>query len=192
MLDYYCEICDKTINRKSKTKHINSKTHLNTYFNIVINKHIFGDVFWIDFEETIHEYIVNHSYKFQSFTTTVECKLDDEDINYSVNEKVTYDNLYKYIHSGWCFDRFCKSKEIREYVYYSSIIIGVNLYCSTVINDVIITFHSNYKTMTTKHRFQQPRKILESKMIKHIKNLSNVDKEAKNNRLACEFGLNNF
>ena len=27
MKDYYCEICDKTIKRKSKTKHIKSKSH---------------------------------------------------------------------------------------------------------------------------------------------------------------------
>ena len=27
MVDYYCKICDKTINRKSRTHHIKSKGH---------------------------------------------------------------------------------------------------------------------------------------------------------------------
>ena len=30
--------------------------------------------------------------------------------------------------------------------------------------------------MTTKHRFQQPRRVLESKLLKHIKYMSNADK----------------
>ena len=36
---YYCEICDKTIKRKSKTKHIKSNSHL----------HTIGNVYWKDF-----------------------------------------------------------------------------------------------------------------------------------------------
>ena len=28
MTDYFCDVCDKTIKRKSKSKHIKSKSHL--------------------------------------------------------------------------------------------------------------------------------------------------------------------
>ena len=43
--------------------------------------------------------------------------------------------------------------------------------------------------MTAKHRFQQPRRVLESKLLKHIKNASDDDKETKYNFLACEYEL---
>ena len=33
--------------------------------------------------------------------------------------------------------------------------------------------------MTAKHRFHQPRRVLESKLLKHIKNASDDDKETK-------------
>ena len=63
------------------------------------------------------------------------------------------------------------------------------LYSSTIISDVTITFFSNYKSMTAMHKFQQPRKVLESKILKHIKNASDDDKETKYNFLAREYEL---
>ena len=59
--NYYCQKCDKYINRRFKTKHINSKALLHMYYNIVTNKYNIGDVYWCNFEETIREYIVNNS-----------------------------------------------------------------------------------------------------------------------------------
>ena len=43
--------------------------------------------------------------------------------------------------------------------------------------------------MTAMHKFQQPRKVLESKILKHIKNASDDDKETKYNILAREYEL---
>ena len=43
--------------------------------------------------------------------------------------------------------------------------------------------------MTAKHRFQQPRSVLESKLLKHIKNASDDDKETKYYFLAREYKL---
>ena len=43
--------------------------------------------------------------------------------------------------------------------------------------------------MTVMHKFQQPRKVLESKILKHIKNASDDDKETKCNFLAREYEL---
>ena len=53
----------------------------------------------------------------------------------------------------------------------------------------MITFFSNNKTMTAIHKFQQPRKVLESKILKHIKNASEDNNEKKHNFLAREYGL---
>ena len=43
--------------------------------------------------------------------------------------------------------------------------------------------------MTSKQRLQQPRRVLESKILKHIKNASDDDKETKYNFLAREYEL---
>ena len=48
MMDYYCEICDKTIKNKSKTKHHKSKNHLHMK-SYIRDEHIVGDVYWKDF-----------------------------------------------------------------------------------------------------------------------------------------------
>ena len=77
----YCQECEKYVNRRSKTKHINSKSLLYICYNIVTNKYYIGDVYWCDFEETICEYNVNNSSKFDLFSITVKCKLNNEDIS---------------------------------------------------------------------------------------------------------------
>ena len=43
--------------------------------------------------------------------------------------------------------------------------------------------------MTPKHRSQQPRRVLESKLLKHIKNASYNDKENKYNFLTLGYEL---
>ena len=40
---------------------------------------------------------------------------------------------------------------------------------SSIISNVTITLFSKYKSMAAKHKIQQPRKLLESKILKHIK-----------------------
>ena len=64
---YYCQDCDKHINQRFKTKHINSKAHLYMYYNIITNKYNIGDIYWCDFEETIREYMVDIYSKFYFF-----------------------------------------------------------------------------------------------------------------------------
>ena len=74
---YFCQDCDKYIKRRYKSKHI--KTKLNEYmrYNIIINKHYIGDVIWCDFVETIYEYMSSNLNKFQIFSTTIKCRIDD-------------------------------------------------------------------------------------------------------------------
>ena len=80
-------------------------------------------------------------------------------------------------------------KKIRDYIFHRASLNDIILHSSTIISDVTITFFSIYKTMTAKHRFQQPRRVLETKLLKHIKNASDDDKETKYNFLAREYEL---
>ena len=72
--NYYCQDCDKYIIRRFKTKHINSKAHLRIFYNIITNKYNIGDVYWCDFEETIREYMMNNSSKFNFFLLLLNVK----------------------------------------------------------------------------------------------------------------------
>ena len=46
----------------------------------------------------------------------------------------------------------------------------------TVIKNMSITFFSYYYIMTPRHRLQQPRRVLESRLLKHITNLNDDEK----------------
>ena len=84
--NYYCKECDKFINRRFKTKHINSKAHLYMYYNIIINKHVIGDVYLCNFEKLINEYRMNNHRKFNFFSTIVKCKIDIENLSIFVDK----------------------------------------------------------------------------------------------------------
>ena len=88
--NYYCQDCDININRKYKQRHIKSKSHSNMYYNFVTNKYNIGNVYWVDFEKTIEEYIKENNTKFYSFSILVRCELNDEDICISVNNNQGY------------------------------------------------------------------------------------------------------
>ena len=80
-MEYYCDICYKTIKLKSKTKHFNSKNHsdMNTY---VRKFYRIGEVYWGDFEEILYYYVETNRMKFPIFKMLIECELYDENIKY--------------------------------------------------------------------------------------------------------------
>ena len=65
----------------------------------------------------------------------------------------------------------------------------IKLNSSSIISKVIITLFSNYKSMTAKHKLQQPRRVIESNLIKYIKSASSDDKINKYNFLTLEYEL---
>ena len=75
-MDYYCEICDKTINDKPRNKHNKTKRH---YFmkNYVTNTYKYNDIVWDDVEKILHDIIINHN-KFNEFKIYVSCKINDD------------------------------------------------------------------------------------------------------------------
>ena len=96
MVDYYCEICDIVINRKSKTNHKRSKSHLYMDQNHVQNKHVVGEVFREDVEKTIRQYINENRSKFYFFKTVVICNVHGEEINRSICGDKQIVRLYKF------------------------------------------------------------------------------------------------
>ena len=141
------------------------------YCNFIITKYNIGDVYWCDLVETIYEYMTINWCKFRLFSTIVKCTIDNEDISILFGEVEGYfpynkidENIEEWLHNKY-LDRY----KIRHYIKFHSGLIDIVLHSSTVLSKVTIIFFSNYKSMTVKHKTQQPRRVLESKIIKHKK-----------------------
>ena len=76
-MDYYCNICDKSINHKPRNKHNKTKRH---YFMkiYVTNIYKYNDIVWDDVEKILHENIISHINKFNEFKIYVSCKINDD------------------------------------------------------------------------------------------------------------------
>ena len=159
------------------------------YYNIVTNKYKIGDIYCCDIEKVIRGYIEDNNTKFYTFTIRVSCKLDKEDINISIDDHKGSVSLYKFEDGEWFCYNYCKSKQIRDYIFHRAMLSGIKLDSSSIINNLTITLFSKYKSMAAKHRIQQPRRVLESKVIKHIKNASYNDKTNKYNFLTLAYEL---
>ena len=147
-------------------------------------------MFWSDFEKkTIYEYLNENRTKFYTFCIVVRCKLDNEDISISVDGNEVEVPLYRFDDCGWLYFRYCKSKKIQDYIFHRAMLRDIKLDSSSIISNIMITLFSNYKSMTVKHKLQQLRRVLESKLLKHIKNVSYDDKINKYNFLTLEYKL---
>ena len=161
------------------------------YYNIITNKYNIGDVFWCDLVETIHEYMMINLCKFQKFSTVVKCKIDNKDISILIDKIEGYIPFYKLDvdEEEWIHLKYLNRYKIRDYISYHCGLFDTLIHSSTVINDVTITFLSNYKSMIAKHKMQQPRRILESKILKNIHNVSYNDEINKYNFLSRKYNL---
>ena len=159
------------------------------FYNIVTNKYNIGDVHWCDLVETILKYMTINLCKFRKFSTTVECTIDNKDISILIDKIECYILFYELDddEEEWIHLKYLNRYKIRNYILCRCGLFDTVFSSSTVLSDVTIAFFSCYKSMTGMHKLQQPRKVLESKILKHIKNASDDDKETKYKFLAREY-----
>ena len=189
MTSFYCPHCDKSFNNKFKQKHIKSKKHLYMYNNIVINKYNIGDVYFSDLEDIINEYIMEYNTKFNSFSILVKCNIYGENINISINNRNEFIPLCKFKDIGSVFHEYSQSKKVRDYVYQYALWEDIEIDSNSIINNLTITIFSEYCTMKSRHRLQQPRSVLESKMLKQNANLNYTEVVEKNPFLVRKYKL---
>ena len=175
----YCHSCDKIISQNFLKKHNKSKTHLYFNNNFVINKYYIGDVLWRDFENIIRYYINDYNNKFNSFSIKIDFQLNNENMSISVDNIEGEIPLYKFKNSGWIYYKFCQSKKVRDFVFHNATLKNIKLESTSIINNVILTIFSKYKTIKRNHLLNQPRSILESKILKHIHNSNFSDEYTK-------------
>ena len=196
-MDYYCAICDRSINYKHRNKHDKTKRH---YFmnNYVTNIYKYNDIVWGDVEKILHENIIDHNNKFNEFEFYIRCKIND-DVEIKVYK--SHSDLRVLIPT---FIEPFKSKNINNETLY--VHIAGEMICNDIrenlsskydinctpdmeIRNLTIKFVSRYRNMTFRHQLQQPRSMLETKMVRHIKYMSYEEQSDKYNFLTCKHKL---
>ena len=168
---FHFKICDKTMNRKSRKRHNKTKRHyfLKIY---VANTYNYNDVFLDDVEEILHENIISHNKKFIEIKIYVSCKINDD-----VEIKVYKDEhdlcvvippfgearLYVYVAEKMICNNIRENLSSRY---------DINCTSDMKIKNLTIKFVSCYDNMTYRYYMQQPRQMMETKMVKHVKNMS--------------------
>ena len=126
----------------------------------------------------IREYVDTNRLKFPIFKTLVKCDLFGEIL------VICYDKTKKRV-IDYCFgdevfhQLYHISEEILNRICRHVLIRGEELSLDTVVINISISFYSYYHAMTPRYRLQQPRKALESKLLKHITNLNDFEKNNK-------------
>ena len=190
---FYCEICDKKIINKSRNGHYKNKNHDYTK-NYVTNIYNYSDIIWDDVENIIHDNIISHNNKFNDFRIYVLCK---------INNKVKI-NVYKSsseLHALLpIFLPQYKNYDVGSlYIQVGGKMICENLKSKYDINgtpdmkirNLRIKFVSRYNNMTFRYQLEQPRRIIESKLIKHIKDMAEEEQD-RYNFLVCKHKLFNI
>ena len=185
-MDYYCNVCDKTIINKPRNKHNKTKS---PYFmkKYLTNIYNYNDIVWCDVENILHENIISQDNKFIEFKTYVLCKINDD-----VEKKVYKDEFdlhavlptfldeYKVYDVGTLYVRvagkmICKTifENLRSKY-------DINCTPDMKIRNLTINVISRYNNMTYRYQLEQPRPLIESKMVKHIKNMSEEQQDDYN------------
>ena len=194
-MDYYCNICDKSINYKPRNKHNKTKRH---YFmkNHATIFYKYNDNVSDDVEKILHENIIGHINKFNEFKSYVSCKKNDYvEIKVYKDEfdlhallpvclypNKVYDIGTTYVHiAGKMICNNIRKNLSSKY----DIICTLDM----KIKNPTIKFVSRHSNMTNRYYMQPPRSMVESKMVKHIKYKSHEEQINKYSFLTCKHEL---
>ena len=190
-MDYYCAICDRSINYKHRNKHDKTKRH---YFmkNYVTNIYKYNDIVWGDVEKILHENIISNSNKFDEVKIYVSCKINN-DVEIKVYKSQsdlrlllpTFNKPFKSINKkmGTLYVHIAGEMICNDFRENLSSKYDINCTPDMEIRNLTIKFVSRYRNMTFRHQLQQPRSMLETKMVKHIKYMSYEEQSDKYNFL---------
>ena len=116
--------------------------------------------------------------KFPIFKTVVGCKFFNKDLTICYDK--TKKRLIRYGFGDVIFhDLYPVCDEFLDRLHRYALVSGKELSLDAVIKNMSITFFSYYYIMTPRHRLQQPRRVLESRLLKHITNLNDEEKNIK-------------
>ena len=157
--------------------------------NYVANTYKYNEIVWDDVEQILHENIISHNNKFNEFKTFVSCKRNDD-----VEKEVYKDEhdlcavLYTLLGVDTLYVLAASEKICNIFRENPSFRYDINCTPDMQIKNLSIKFVSRYGNMTYRYYLQQPRPMIESKKVKHIKYMSE-QKFFNYNLLTCKHKL---
>ena len=151
--------------------------------NYVTNNYIYNDIVWDDVETTFHENIISHNNKFNEFKIYVSCKVNDDVVIKIYKDefdlhavlptflepfRTLYDvgTLYVHVAGKMICNKICENLSSKY---------DINCTPDMKIKNLTKKFVSCYNNMTYRYYMQPPRPMIESKKVKHLKNMSEED-----------------
>ena len=155
------------------------------------NTYNYNDIVWDDVEQILRENIIIHNKKFIKFKIYVSCKLNDDvetkvykdehDLCAVLHTLLGVNTLYVHV-AG---EKICNINRENLCSRYD-----INCTPDMKIKNLTIKFVSRYGNMTYRYYMQQPRPMIESKMVKHVKNMTEEEKFFNRNFLTYKQKLN--
>ena len=137
--------------------------------NYVTNTYNYNDIVWDDVKKTLHENIIGHINKFNKFKIFVSCNTNDDveievykdEHNLCVVLHTFFDVETLYVHvAGKMICNIIRENLSSRY--------DINCTPDMKIKNLTMKFVSRHDNMTYRYQLQQPRPMIESKMVKHI------------------------
>ena len=150
------------------------------------NFHNYNDIVWGDVEKILHENNISQNNKFNKFKIYVSCKINDD-----VEIKVYKDQLHLRavlpLFNGEKLYVHVAGKMIRDHIHENlSSKYDYNCVPDVKIKNLTIKLVSRYGNMTYRYQLQQPRPMIESKLVKQIKYVSHEEQINNYNFLSCK------
>ena len=166
--------------------------------NFVTNIYNYNDIVWDDVENILHKNIISHKNKFNEFVIYVLCKINKNvKLNVYKSSSELHALLPIFLHQYKNYDVGSlyiqvAGKMICETIF-ENLTSKYDINCNPdmKIRSLRIKFVSRYNNMSFRYQLEQPRRVLESKLIKHIKNMSEEEQD-NYNFLVCKHGLFNI
>ena len=159
--------------------------------NYVINTYNYNDFVWDDVEQILHENIISHNKKFNEYKIYVSCKMNDDveikvykdqhDLCAVVHTLLGVNTVYVHVASEKICNIIRKNLSSRY---------DINCTPDMKTKNLTIKFVSRYGNMTYRYYMQQLRPMMESKMVKQRKYMSEEEKIVNYDLLTSKHKLN--
>ena len=189
---FFSEICGKTKNHKSKNRHYKTKRHY-CMKNSVTNTYNYNDIVQDDVEKIVQENIISQNNNINEFKSFVSCKINDDkeigvykdehDLCVVLHTFLGVETLYIHV-AGKIIGNTIRENVSSRYDY--------NCTPHMKTKNLTLNCVSRYDDMTYRYQLQQPRPMIESKKIKHIKYMSHEEQFNNYNLLTYKHKLNVF
>ena len=156
----------------------------------VTNIYNYNNIVWVDVENILREIIISQNNKFIEYKIFVSCKIND---NVGVEVYKNEHDLRALVYPFTGLDTLhvpVAGKKISDNIR-ENLTSRYKIKCThnMHIKNLSVKFISRYGNMTYRYQLQQPRPMVESRMVKHIKYMSLEEQVNNYIFLTCKHNL---